>query len=716
MISAHGNYYSQDWPELAELVPEGAVRILEVGCRTGALGARLKNGNARREVIGIESDHTAAEIAREKLDKVFVGPIERTDLFYPEGTFDCIIYPDILHRLVEPWAVLRRHWRLLAPGGLILARVPNLQHVQNLKGHTYLRPEPGNVLAEARHTALPDRSHFRDFSRDEIEQLFFETGFKVESIRPETDSVLEPLRQQPSCKSLSFGRTTIDLRGLPENQIADLFTPHFLVCARRRPEPAPLRTVSVIIPVCGQVEDTRQCLESLFAQTPELHELIIVDNGSEDTTPEYLQQVLQDWEEILDKRVQDGNAERDRGSIASSICSPGDGVVRVITNSRNIGFPAAINQGIQNATGQYLLVLNNDTVLTAGWLEGLLRSAEGAPEAGIVGPVSNCAAQPQTDPQALYGGPEELAEYAGRIRRERADQWLEVPHVSGVCMLIRREVIEEIGSFNESFGYGLFEDHEFCLRARRAGFKVYVAADTFIHHLGGRTFEVLGIDVAALGQKNEKLFEELFRRPPENTPPPEENGDPLPVDTLITGPVAVPRNGTAHATTYSSLLEALLEKGREAAREGRFDEALEALGKAVECDPENGDTFNDLGWICARKGLNEDAESNWRKALELEPTNSAAKRNLADFCLNQERFEEAISLYESLLCGPDLDVDLIDALGDAYFETRNYEAAALAYETLTKAFSNGAAENPAAVRSRQKLELSLQRRSECLTV
>jgi glycosyltransferase involved in cell wall biosynthesis len=101
---------------------------------------------------------------------------------------------------------------------------------------------------------------------------------------------------------------------------------------------------SIIIPCWNQREFTQFCLQALFHHTRSPWELIVVDNGSTDGTAEYLAGV------------------RDAAAIP----------VTLITNARNAGFPSAVNQGLQVARGEYLVLLNNDAVVTDGWLDQLI--------------------------------------------------------------------------------------------------------------------------------------------------------------------------------------------------------------------------------------------------------------------------------------------------------------------------------------------------------
>ena len=101
---------------------------------------------------------------------------------------------------------------------------------------------------------------------------------------------------------------------------------------------------SIIIPCWSQLEFTRQCISALRHYTRPPWELIVIDNGSTDGTAAYL------------SGVQDAAAVP----------------VTVISNRENRGFPAAINQGLQQARGEYLVLLNNDVVVTDAWLDQLV--------------------------------------------------------------------------------------------------------------------------------------------------------------------------------------------------------------------------------------------------------------------------------------------------------------------------------------------------------
>jgi GT2 family glycosyltransferase len=248
----------------------------------------------------------------------------------------------------------------------------------------------------------------------------------------------------------------------------------------------PKPRVSIVIPVHDQLECTKLCLESLdrFAPAESGVEIVVVDNGSRDGTAEML-----------------------------ATCPR----LRVVTNASNRGFPAAANQGIEAARGDVILFLNNDTVVTEGFVERLERALAESSDTGLVGPLTNRIRGIQQDPGATYSTLDEMHAYAASVAAKNAGRTLEVAQIMGFCMAVRRRVLDRIGGFDERFGVGNYDDDDLCLRARRAGFRIRVALDAFVHHFGSRTFAAVVNDYDALLERNRKLFEEKWSSPPPAT-------------------------------------------------------------------------------------------------------------------------------------------------------------------------------------------------------
>ncbi len=194
--------------------------------------------------------------------------------------------------------------------------------------------------------------------------------------------------------------------------------------------------VSLVIPVYNQLVHTMQCLESILRLPDKGDEIIVVDNASTDGTPGYLKGVG----------------------------------VTVITNTTNLGCAKAWNQGIRASRGDAIGILSNDIVLTPGWLPALLRFMERTGH-GIVSP-------------AMREGPldYELDRYAAEFTA--ACKTATRSGLLGPCMLVRREVFDKAGLFDEGFSYGGCEDVDFLWQAQKAGITAGVTGAAFIHHFG----------------------------------------------------------------------------------------------------------------------------------------------------------------------------------------------------------------------------------------
>lgn len=166
-------YYANKRLDLIKFVPQGTVRVIEVGCGTGATGAEIKRQRAGDSVvIGVELNPQAAAQARRVLDTVFAGDVERLDLPFPKNHFDCIIYGDVLEHLLDPWGLLARHKELLKPGGLVIASIPNAGHyriVRMLKRKEWSYAESG----------IMDVTHLRFFAVKSIYDMFSRADLEI---------------------------------------------------------------------------------------------------------------------------------------------------------------------------------------------------------------------------------------------------------------------------------------------------------------------------------------------------------------------------------------------------------------------------------------------------------------------------------------------------------------------------------------------------------
>jgi len=115
--------------DILNLVPDCVSKVLDIGCGIGTLGESIKQ-KWKVEVVGIEIDEQMAKVAKERLDKVIIGDIEKINLaeYLTLNYFDCIIFADILEHLKDPWSVLKKIVKFLAEDGIIVASIPNVRH------------------------------------------------------------------------------------------------------------------------------------------------------------------------------------------------------------------------------------------------------------------------------------------------------------------------------------------------------------------------------------------------------------------------------------------------------------------------------------------------------------------------------------------------------------------------------------------------------------
>lgn len=244
---------------------------------------------------------------------------------------------------------------------------------------------------------------------------------------------------------------------------------------------------SIIIPCYNQLSYTKECVESIYQYTNAPFELILINNGSTDETAFYFDEL-----------------------------SRSNTNVKIITNEHNLGYGAANNQGLKVAGGDYILFLNNDVVVTEGWLDRMLTVGEFSKEIGMVGPRSNAVSGVQAIEGVHYINMEGMHAFARERAAKNAGRGFEADRIVGFCMLVKREVINHIGGFDLRFRLGNFEDDDFCLRTRTAGYKIFVCDDVFIHHYCSRTFHGEQMNYHLIMTENWSKFKDKWGIPGES--------------------------------------------------------------------------------------------------------------------------------------------------------------------------------------------------------
>lgn len=230
---------------------------------------------------------------------------------------------------------------------------------------------------------------------------------------------------------------------------------------------------SIVIPSYNQLDMTRQCVNSIMRHTHTPYEIIVVDNASTDGTGAYLQ------------------------SLA--------GQIRYRLLEANRGFAGAINVGLMMAKGSTIVLLNNDTLATDNWLSNMLNCLYSDASFGMVGPVTNYISGSQQIP-VPYADVADMPAFARRNNVSDPARWRVADHLTGFCLLLRRELFLQVGYFDEGFEIGNFEDNDYNIRVRMLGKKLVVAQDSFIHHFGSVSMKALGKKFMPVNNRNEQYF------------------------------------------------------------------------------------------------------------------------------------------------------------------------------------------------------------------
>lgn len=167
------HYYNAANPNLLKHIKKEWKEVLDIGCSSGTLGAAIKENGTR--VSGIEAFPEAAEKAKERLDHVILGDIEKIDLPYEEEQFDCILFGDVLEHLFDPWAVIEKVKPYIKQNGVILASIPNVAHI------SVLAPLLAGNWTYTEYGLL-DKTHIRFFTFNEMLRMFLKAGYVISKV------------------------------------------------------------------------------------------------------------------------------------------------------------------------------------------------------------------------------------------------------------------------------------------------------------------------------------------------------------------------------------------------------------------------------------------------------------------------------------------------------------------------------------------------------
>ncbi|TKB07536.1 MAG: glycosyltransferase, partial [Mesorhizobium sp.] len=184
----------------------------------------------------------------------------------------------------------------------------------------------------------------------------------------------------------------------------------------------------------------------------------------------------------------------------------------LIENGENLGFAKGNNRGIEAATGEFILLLNNDTFIAPGAMLAMVRHLQRNPEIGIVGPMTNNIGN-EARVEIGYADMEAMVRAARDLATGYRGQWNPVAVCAYFCAMFRRADLDRLGLLPEIYGRGMFEDDDHCATFRAAGLQMALAEDAFCHHHLSATFDKLPRDEKqTLFANNRAIFEERWGR------------------------------------------------------------------------------------------------------------------------------------------------------------------------------------------------------------
>ncbi len=234
----------------------------------------------------------------------------------------------------------------------------------------------------------------------------------------------------------------------------------------------PHYVIDVVIPVYNAPDDVRACLDSVLAHLRPDVRVVMIDDASPDP------------------RI---------AEVFARVAARAHPQVELLRNDVNRGFTGTANRGMHLSRADVVL-LNSDTIVTAGWLDAIMHCAATDPTIGTITPFSNNAeilsfprfCENNRWPQGADPSPVQAAIAAAAV-----PAYPDLPTGVGFCMYLRRALIDDVGGFDMAFGAGYGEENDLCLRAARAGWRNVLADNAFVIHTGERSFAGRKADLGA---------------------------------------------------------------------------------------------------------------------------------------------------------------------------------------------------------------------------
>jgi GT2 family glycosyltransferase len=240
---------------------------------------------------------------------------------------------------------------------------------------------------------------------------------------------------------------------------------------------AQTQLTSLVIVAQDDLGVTSECLDSIYAHTHRSFEVVLVDNGSSASL---------------------------RAMVATMRARYGN--LTYVRSQPSAGYAEACNRGLAAARGEYIGILHNDVVVTPGWLGRLLAAMAMDPSVALAGPALSHSTNVQAVNMRTYSKISDLVAFSQAWAVNHRGEVAVFKPLSGVCLVLRRQVLDRIGGLDPAFRTGIHADDDFCLRAFRADFRMAIVFSAFVHHHGAATFRHLGIDRKLAAAEAARIF------------------------------------------------------------------------------------------------------------------------------------------------------------------------------------------------------------------
>lgn len=233
----------------------------------------------------------------------------------------------------------------------------------------------------------------------------------------------------------------------------------------------------IVVLTWNQLDVIKTFIESFLSNTTLPSRLIIVDNGSNDGTKEYL----------------------------SSLKDTPDCAFKIILNKENKGYVGGMNQGLESSDAPYVCLANNDLIFTKGWLEEIISVFEKYENIGLLNPNSNNLGT--RTPKGTS-----LPDFAADLKNRYKGLFVEMPFCIGFCMVVKREVIDKVGGMSEEFHPIFFEDSDYSMKVLKAGYLIGMAKASYVWHKEHAAFKQMSGWRETVFVRNRKIFSNKWGR------------------------------------------------------------------------------------------------------------------------------------------------------------------------------------------------------------